>query len=80
MTRILRGKDGLPDEWDNTAKILKKTDETMLGVIFGKRKGYRETWWWNEEVQKSIKEKKEAKKAWGKIRDENIKRCTEKKE
>ena len=50
MTRILRGKDGLPDEWDKTA-------ETVLGVTFGKRKGDKETWWWNEEVQESIKEK-----------------------
>ena len=40
-------------------------------MTFGKRKGDRETWWWNEEVQKSIKEKKEAKTAWDKIRNEN---------
>ena len=53
-TRILRGKDGLPDEWDKTAEMLRKTAETVLGVTFGKRKGDRETWWWNEEVQKSI--------------------------
>ena len=29
---------------------------------------------WNEEVQESIKEKKEAKKAWDKIRNENTKK------
>ena len=64
VTRILGGKDGLPDEWDKTAEMLRKTAETVLGVTFGKRKGDRETWWWNEEVQKSIKEKKsKAKKA-----------------
>ena len=43
-------------------------------MTFGKRKGDRETWWWNEEVQKSIKEKKETKKAWDKIRNENTKK------
>ena len=53
--------------------MLKKTAETVLGVTFGKRKGDREIWWLNEEVQESIKEKKEAKKAWDKIRDENSK-------
>ena len=74
MTRILGGEDGLPDEWDKTAEMLRKTAETVLGVTFGKRKGDRETWWWNEEVQKSIKEKKEAKKAWDKIRNENTKK------
>ena len=61
MTRILGGKDGLPDEWDKTAKMLKKTAETMLGVTFGKQKKDTEAWWWNEEVQESIKEKRQRK-------------------
>ena len=76
VTRILGGKDRLPDEWDKnkTAEMLRKTAETILGVTFGKRKGDRETWWWNEEVQKSIKEKKEAKKTWDKIRNKNTKK------
>ena len=58
VTRILGGKDGLPDEWDKITEMLRKTAETVLGVTFGKRKGDKETWWWNEEVQESIKEKK----------------------
>ena len=74
VTRMLGGEDGLTDERDKTAEMLRKTAETMLGMIFGKRKGNRKTWWWNEEVQESIKEKKEAKKAWDKIRDENTKK------
>ena len=57
VTRILKGKDGLLDEWDKTAEMLSKTAETVLGVTFGKRKGDRETWWRNEEVQESIKER-----------------------
>ena len=74
MTRISGGKDGLLDEWKKTAEMLRKTGEIVLGVTFGKRKRDRETWWWNEEVQESIKEKKEAKKTWYKIRDENTKK------
>ena len=62
VTRTLESKDGLLDEWDKTTQMLRKTAETVLGVTFGKRKGDRETWWWNDEVQNSIKEKKEAKK------------------
>ena len=59
--------------------MLRKTAETVLGATFGKRKGDRETWWWNEEVQESsIKEKKEAKKEWDKIRDENTKKIYKK--
>ena len=63
VTRILGGKNRLPDELDKTAEILRKKVETVLGVIFGKLKGDKETWWWNEEVQESIKEKKQVKKA-----------------
>ena len=54
--------------------MLRKTAETVLGMTFGKRKGDRETWWWNEEVQESIKENKEAKKTWDKIKNENTKK------
>ena len=60
VTRILGGKDGLPDEWDKTEKMLRKTAETVLGVTLGKP-GDRETWWWNKEVQKSVKEKRQRK-------------------
>ena len=45
VTRILGGKEELPDEWDKTAEMLRKTAETVLGVTFGKQKGFRETWW-----------------------------------
>ena len=54
--------------------MLRKTAETVLRVTFGKQKGDKETWWWNEEVQEGIKEKKEAKKTWDKIRNENTKK------
>ena len=30
----------------------------------GKKKEPKDTWWWNEEVQKAIKEKKECYKTW----------------
>ena len=78
VNRIVGGENGLSDEWDKTAKMLRKTAKTVLGVTFGKRKGDRETWWWNEEVQESIKEKKEANKTWDKIRDENTKKIYKK--
>ena len=42
ITRILGGKTGLPDEWDKTAEMLRKTAKTVLGVTFEneKRQGY----------------------------------------
>ena len=36
VIRILESKDGLPDEWDKTAEMLRKTAETVMGVTFGK--------------------------------------------
>ena len=36
MTRTLGGKDGLLDEWDKTAEMLRKTAENVLGVTFEK--------------------------------------------
>ena len=36
VTRIFGGEDGLPDEWDKTAEMLRKTAETILGVTFKK--------------------------------------------
>ena len=65
MTKILGGKHGLPDEWDKTAEMLRKTAETVLGVAFGKQKGNWETWWRNEEVQESIKKKERGKERMG---------------
>ena len=62
VTRTLGDKDGLPNEWDKTAEMLRKTAQIVLGVTFGKRKGDRDTWWWNEEVKENIKEKKEQRK------------------
>ena len=43
VTKILGDKDGLLDEWDKTAEMLRKTAETVLEVTFGKRNGDRET-------------------------------------
>ena len=65
MTRILKGEDGLTDKWGKTAEMLRKTAETVLGVTFGKRKGDRETWWWNEEVQDEHKRKGRGEESMG---------------
>ena len=34
VTRIWGGKDGLPDEWDKTAEMLRKTAKTVLGIVW----------------------------------------------
>ena len=44
VTRILKGKDGLLDEWDKTTEMLRKTAENVLEMTFGRRKRDRKTW------------------------------------
>ena len=60
----------LLEDWKTTAGMLRKVGEKVLCVTSGKWKNGKETWWWNEEVQESIKEKKEAKKTWDLLQDE----------
>ena len=38
VTRTLGGKYGLADKWEKTAGMLRKIAETVLEVIFGKKK------------------------------------------
>jgi len=52
---------------------LRKLGEKLLGKTSGKCKPGKETWWWNEEVQKNIKRKREAKVALDKENTEESK-------
>ncbi|KAK3545752.1 hypothetical protein QTP70_011318 [Hemibagrus guttatus] len=62
----------LPDDWETTAEVIRETGRKVLGVSSGRRKEYKETWWWNEEVQDSVQRKRLAKKKWDMDRtDEN---------
>ena len=38
-------------------ETIRKVAKETLGVSTGKSKVYKESWWWNEEVQKKIKDK-----------------------
>ena len=43
--------------WETMAETIRKLATETLGVSTGKPKVYKESWWWNEEVHKKIKEK-----------------------
>ncbi|KAK3524753.1 hypothetical protein QTP86_002469 [Hemibagrus guttatus] len=60
----------LPDDWETTAEVIRETGRKVLSVSSGRRKGDKETWWWNEEVQDSIQRKRLAKKKWDMDRTE----------
>ena len=49
------------DIWNNIKTGLLKTTEEVCGTT---RHWHRETWWWNEHVEKAIAAKRTAFKAW----------------
>ena len=50
--------------WEETEDIMLKACEKTCGRTMGKRGQERETWWWNDEIERLIKEKKQTYKAW----------------
>ncbi|KAI5746693.1 hypothetical protein M8J77_006372 [Diaphorina citri] len=55
------------DLWANYREVILEVGENVLGKTSGKGGPKdKETWWWNEEVKKYIKEKKDTKKKWDK--------------
>ncbi|GFS13675.1 endonuclease-reverse transcriptase HmRTE-e01 [Elysia marginata] len=52
------------EKWIDLKGVLLITAEEVCGTSKGGKKIDKETWWWSEEVQTSIKKKKEAFKNW----------------
>ena len=45
--------------WEKKATNIRKVALEVCGVTKGSGGEAKDTWWWNEEVQRAIKEKKE---------------------
>jgi len=52
-------EDDANNMWINMTSCIRKIATEELGVTRGGRRETKDTWWWNENVQKAIKEKKE---------------------
>ena len=52
------------------AEMIRNIARMELGETLGKVSGAvrRETWWWNQEVQEKLKDKRKAEKIWDTIR------------
>ena len=72
MEVIESGILGGQEDQQRIAEIIRSIASRELGETSGKisTAGRRETWWWNQEVQEKLKDKKKAKKAWATIRDD----------
>ena len=56
------GNEELPDDWTITANVVRETARKVLGMPSKQRKEDKDTCWWDEEVQESIRNKILAKK------------------
>ena len=50
--------------WEETARQIRTYGEEICGRSSGKKKPGLERWWWNEETEKAVKEKKDKLKTW----------------
>ena len=49
---------------------MRETAVKVLGITSHQKKRDKKTWWWNEKVQESVKNKRLAKKKWDTQKDE----------
>ncbi|KAI5627956.1 hypothetical protein C0J50_3222 [Silurus asotus] len=66
----LSGVKEVLDDWATTAGVMRKASRKVLGVTSGNKKEDKETWWWNEKLQESIRRKRLAKQKWDRQSDE----------
>ena len=67
VLREARLPEGVKQWWDHNSEVIKRIGAEVLGMTSGKTPPCdKEGWWWNDEVQKVIKTKKEAKRDWEK--------------
>ncbi|MBJ5103592.1 hypothetical protein JGF61_23575, partial [Salmonella enterica subsp. enterica serovar Agona] len=76
FAEALRAKGGVTKRSDVNAKweAMKNMWVKAAGEVCGWTKGaprHRVTWWWNDNVEKAIEEKRRCFKVWHKSKDEN---------
>ena len=70
VEKVLEEKygNGMPEPveeiWGDIKEILVTTAMEVCGRTNGKPRWNKETWWWNQEVQTAIKEKRLVRKRW----------------
>ena len=59
----------MTSDWEITAQVVRRTATGVLRKSTRRRKVDKETWWWNQEVQECIRNKRIEKKVWDRQRD-----------
>ena len=55
--------------WNEMVGCIKRVAKEVLGESRGKVQSSKETWWWNDEVQKTIRDKRYCYKNWQKTKN-----------
>ena len=55
----LKEEDDINNMWEKMATNIRKVTSEVCGVTKRSAGEAKDAWWWNEEVQRAIKEKKE---------------------
>ncbi|XP_047004713.1 uncharacterized protein LOC124622970 [Schistocerca americana] len=57
--------ESVQEWWKINSAVIRKTRDEVFGLTSGRGMPKdKDVWWWNEEVQKVVKEKKDAKRKW----------------
>ena len=71
--------------WEETAWLIRSCGEEVCGRSSGKKKPGLESWWWNEETDKAVREKEDRLKMWKRTGEDDDRneykraKCAEKK-
>ncbi|XP_067129896.1 uncharacterized protein [Centruroides vittatus] len=71
INRNTKCDDSVDEWWTQVAREIRRIAKELLGETKPARKIEKEVWWWNEEVKKAIREKKDAFKSWQKEKGDN---------
>ncbi|XP_067137145.1 uncharacterized protein [Centruroides vittatus] len=71
INRNTKCNDSVDEWWTQVAREIRRIAKELLGETKPVRKIEKEVWWWNEEVKKAIREKKDAFKSWQNEKGDN---------
>ena len=56
--------ENVEEWWEETAGLIRSCGEEVCGRSSGKKKPGLESWWWNEETEKAVREKEDRLNMW----------------
>ena len=63
--------ENVEEWWEETAGLIRSCGEEVCGRSSGKKKPGLESWWWNEETEKAVREKEDRLKMWKRTGDDD---------